>query len=105
MTGRVAQQNSAFVGAIRIPGGKPIGEHNRCELRPGTPKTPTKALLLVVLMMALPLYVVCFGWPGFQSLQVDQTESRWQINLPDGISKASTRLELRFVLQIASCRV
>jgi hypothetical protein len=27
-------------------------------------------------------------------LQVDDTERRWQVNLPDGISKASTRVAL-----------
>jgi hypothetical protein len=45
-------------------------------------------------MMALPLYVVCFGWPRFQSLQVDQTERRWRVNLRAGTSKASTRFVL-----------
>ena len=27
-------------------------------------------------------------------LQVDQVERRWQVNLPDGMSKASTRVAL-----------
>jgi hypothetical protein len=50
-------------------------------------------------MMASPLYVVCFGWPCFQSLQVDQTERRWQVNLPDGISKDAPRIALALCAQ------
>ncbi len=57
-----------FLNAVRIPGGKPTGEPNRCDLRPFRPKTPTGALPLVVLLMASPLYAGYFGLPGFQSL-------------------------------------
>jgi len=32
--------------------------------------------------------------PATIVLQVDDTERRWQVNLPDGISKASTRVAL-----------
>jgi hypothetical protein len=32
--------------------------------------------------------------PATIVLQVDETERRWQVNLPDGISKASTRVAL-----------
>ena len=32
--------------------------------------------------------------PATIVLQVDQTERRWQVNLPDGISKASMRVGL-----------
>ena len=32
--------------------------------------------------------------PATIVLQVDDTERRWQVNLPDGISEASTRVAL-----------
>jgi hypothetical protein len=42
-------------------GHNPTDEHNRCELKPGTPETSGKALFLVSLLQSLPLYVVYFG--------------------------------------------
>ena len=40
--------------------------------------------------------------PATIVLQVDQTERRWQVNLPDGISKASTRVALALSMQEVS---
>jgi hypothetical protein len=44
-------------------GPKPTDEHNRCKLKPGTPKRSGKALFLVSLLGRLPLQVVYFGLP------------------------------------------
>jgi hypothetical protein len=89
-----------FLGAIRIPGQKPSGEHNRCELRPGTPKTPARALPLVVLMMASPLYVVCFGWPCFQC------EIRLSFMIAEhNYGAHSAQVKMRLVLPAASIRI
>ena len=44
-------------------GPKPTDEHNRCKLKPGTPKRSGKALSLVSLLGSLPLQVVYFGLP------------------------------------------
>jgi hypothetical protein len=43
---------SFFLGAIRIPGQKPAAEPNGCNLGPVAPKTPARALSLVVRLMA-----------------------------------------------------
>jgi hypothetical protein len=48
-----------LLGARRIPGPKPTEEHNRCELKPGTPRASGKALFMVCPLTRLPLYVVC----------------------------------------------
>jgi hypothetical protein len=50
-----------LLGARHIPGPKPTEEHNRCELKPGTPRVSGKALFLVCPLPRLHLYVVCFG--------------------------------------------
>jgi hypothetical protein len=47
------------------PGPKPTDEHNRCELKPGTPRRSKNALSLVCLLQSLPPYVVYFGLPRF----------------------------------------
>ena len=89
-----------FPGAIRILGRKPIGEHNRCELSPGTPKTPARALPLVALMMALPLYVVCFGWPCFQC------EIRISFMIAEhNYGAQSAQIKMRLVLPAAPIRI
>jgi hypothetical protein len=46
-------------------GPNPTDEHNRCDLKPGTPRMSGKALFLVCPRLSLPLYVVCFGLPRF----------------------------------------
>jgi hypothetical protein len=56
---------SPFLGAVRIPGPKPTDQHNRCELKPGTPRRSKNALSLVCLLQSLPPYVVYFGLPRF----------------------------------------
>jgi hypothetical protein len=55
--------NGSGLGAC--PPREPIPEHNRCDLRQQTPKTPRKPLPLAWSTRALPLQVVWFGVCGF----------------------------------------
>ena len=59
---------------LRSHAPKPITEHNRCDLRQQTPKTPRKPLPLVWSTRAQPLGVVCFRVRGFPLPDCSVTE-------------------------------
>ena len=78
-----------FPGPVRIPAPNPTNAPNRCSLKPLTPETPGKALLLVCPPRRLTLQVVYRSRPRFQLPNLS-SHTRWPTQAP--VIAARTRL-------------
>jgi hypothetical protein len=78
-----------FPGPFRIPAPNPTNVPNRCSLKPLTPETPEKALLLVYPPRRVTPQVVYRNLPYFQ-LPYPSSRTRWPTQ--ETVTAARTRL-------------